>query len=121
MNLRIAALIFGIAFLGAGVVWHMPFLFSDGMLFGLFNIDSMHNKVHIASGLIALAATYSAYLSRLYFRVFGTFYTILGVLGFFFETQFLGMDINQADNLLHVVIGAIALFIGFNLKMPKKE
>lgn len=113
MKLRIAALIFGIAFLGAGLAWHLPLLFKNNLLFGLFLIDSTHNKVHLLSGLLALAATMSSRLARLYFKIAGGIYLLLAILGFILQDQFLAMQINFADSVLHAIIGFIALSLGF--------
>ncbi len=121
MRLRIAALIFAVLFLGAGIAWHLSFLFDNGLLFGLFQIDSMHNKVHLASGLVALIGTTSSRLSRIYFKVFGGIYLLLGILGFILQDQFLAMQINLADSVLHAGIGIVALLIGFKLKVPAGE
>src|SRR5690242_7601319 len=123
MNIRIAALIFGITFLGAALAWHLPTLFdSNGLLLGTFLIDSFHNKIHLGSGLIALAAAAtSGWWSRLYFRLFGFIYALLGVSGLFFADQFMSMQVNMADNVLHLVIGVIALIIGFRMKVPAGE
>jgi len=123
MKIRIAALIFGIFFLAAGLAWHLPLFFdSNGLLLGLFQVDSMHNKVHLVSGLIALAAAAtSGWWAKLYFKIFGGIYALLGILGFFFADAFLAMQINMADNLLHIGIGIVALLIGFRMRVPPGE
>lgn len=123
MNLRIAAFIFGIAFLAAGLAWHIPIFFdNNGLLLGLFQIDSMHNKVHLGSGLIALgAAATSGWWAKLYFKVFGGIYALLGILGMIFSEEFMTMQVNMADNILHLVIGLVALVIGFSMTVPPGE
>ncbi|HSW70483.1 MAG TPA: DUF4383 domain-containing protein [Gammaproteobacteria bacterium] len=123
MKLRIAALIFGIAFLGAGIAWYLPFFFdSRGLLLGLFQVDAMHNKIHLASGLVALAAaSLSSRISQLYFKIFGLVYGLLGIVGLVMPEQLVSMQFNTADHVLHLVIGFIALMLGFRLKVPAGE
>lgn len=120
-TVRIAALFYGIAFLAVGIAWYLPFLFDNGLLFGFFQVDSMHNKIHLASGLIALAATSSASLSKLYLKAFGSIYALLGILGFIFQDAFLSMQINTADNILHIVLGLIAVLLGFKIRLAPNE
>ncbi len=123
MNIRIAALIFGIAFLAAGLAWHLPIFFdNNGLLFGLFQIDPMHNKVHLGSGLIGLAAAAtSGWWAKLYFKIFGGIYALLGILGMIFSDPFMAMQINMADNILHLGLGVVALLIGFRMRIPPGE
>lgn len=123
MNIRIVALLFGIAFVAGGLAWYLPAFFdSNGLLLGLFLVDSFHNKVHLVSGLIGLAAAAtSGYWSKLYFKLFGAIYGLLGVVGLIFPEDFMSMQMNMADNLLHIGIGVLALLIGFRMKIPAGE
>ncbi len=123
MKIRITALIFGILFLALGFAWHLPLFFDDnGLLFGFFLIDGFHNKIHLGSGLIALAAAATnGRWSQLYFRIFGALYGLLGLVGMIFSEDFMTMQMNMADNLLHLVIGILALLIGFRMRVPAGE
>ena len=123
MNLRIAAFIFGITFLATGLAWHIPFFFdSNGLLLGMFQVDSVHNKVHLGTGLIALgAAATSGWWAKLYFKVFGGIYVLLGILGLIFSDQFTVMQVNTADSLLQLGVGVVALLIGFRMTVPPGE
>ena len=62
-------------------------------------------------GLVAPAG-----YARLYFKVFGVVYALVAVLGLAMGGSVLGMMMNMSDNLLHVVIAAAALWIGFGMK-----
>lgn len=123
MNIRIVALLFGIAFLGIGLAWYLPAFFdSNGLLLGLFLVDSFHNNIHLASGLLALAAAAtSGRWSRLYFKLFGAIYGLLGVVGFIFPDEMMSMQMNMADHVLHIAIGVVALLVGFRMKVPAGE
>lgn len=112
------AWIFGIVLLAVGVLGFVPGVTADGQLLGIFTVDPLHNVIHLLSGALAIAAVWSAgQYVRLYFQVFGVVYGLVAVLGFVQGDNVLGLImVNTADNLLHVVIAAVALYAGFWLK-----
>ena len=108
---------FGVVLTLVGIAGFVPGLTDRGILLGIFHVDSLHSIIHIVSGLAALAAAWGMYSSRLYFQVFGVVYAVVAVVGFVQGDTVLGIiGVNMADNLLHVVIAAIALYTGFMLK-----
>lgn len=119
--LRIFALLFGVAFIVGGIagygppfmVAYVPNLMKDGLLLGYFQVDSMHNMVHIASGIVFVLAAMNYTLSKLFFILFGIVYTAVGILGFWREGDLFIMHVNLADNNLHLAIGIICMFFGF--------
>ncbi len=114
--LKTAATIFGIFFIASGIAGFVPALAPDGMLFGLFMVDTVHNCVHLASGVAALmCALAGAGAARKYFQIFGIVYALVAVLGFVYgNSPLLGMMAhNKADIGLHFVIAAVSLFLGF--------
>ena len=112
-----SAVIFGIAFIAAGILGFVPGITTeDGYLLGLFHVDAVHNFVHILSGAVALVVGYkSEHASRLYFQIFGSLYVAIAVLGMFYGNQpILGfLTNNPGDVVLHLVIAAVALYLGF--------
>lgn len=119
--LRKASMVFGIVFVAIGVLGFVPAFTPDGNLLGIFHVDGIHNLIHLASGVAALAAASSAAYARLYFQVFGVVYAVVALGGFLPFLQFgedhpklLGLiHVNLADNLLHTAIAAAALYFGF--------
>lgn len=109
---------FGIVLLAVGVLGYVPGVTSGGMLFGFFQVDGLHNIIHLLSGALAIAAAWGAgTYARLYFKVFGVVYGLVTVLGFIQGDTVLGLFmVNTADNLLHLVIAAAALWVGFGMK-----
>lgn len=111
---------FGIVFLLVGILGFIPGITTaDGHLLGIFHVDMAHNVVHLLSGLIALwAAAASMNAARNYFRIFGIIYALVAILGFIQGGDtVLGLIAgNMADNFLHLVIAALALWIGFGMK-----
>ena len=119
------AWVFGIVFIVIGILGFIPSLVPGGLLLGIFSVDAMHNVVHLVSGVLAIwAAWSSASYSRLYFKVFGVVYAIVTIIGFIQGDTILGlMMVNTADNVLHLVIAAVALWAGFGMKesMPMQQ
>lgn len=111
------AWVFGVVLTLVGILGFVPGVTNDMMLLGIFHVDMLHNIIHIVTGLAALAAAWGMYSSRLYFQVFGVVYALVAVLGFVGGDNVLGiLMVNMADNLLHVLIAAVALYAGFMMK-----
>lgn len=108
--IRFIAVVFGIAFIFAGVAGFLPVFTVNNALFGIFAVDTMHNLVHIVSGVIAIMAATSFKWTKLYFLIFGIVYTLVAVIGFA-RGSLLMMELNTADNFLHLGIGLACLFL----------
>ncbi len=117
--LKKIALVFGVVFVAVGLLGFVPAAAPEGHLLGLFHINPLHNVVHIASGAVALwAGLTNERNAKLYFQIFGVVYALVAVLGFVYGDQpVLGLVANNAaDTWLHVVIAAVALYLGFGMK-----
>lgn len=116
MSLRTAAKIFGYVFVLIGILGFVPALTPDDKLLGIFEVNTVHNLIHLASGIVALAAGYSSYgSSKKYFQIFGIVYGLVTLLGIFYgNDDILGIIAhNTADIVLHAVITIAALTLGF--------
>ena|SRR5579872_2385870 len=113
---RKVSLLFGIVFLVCGIGAYVPMLSSNGMLFGLFAVDSMHNIVHIVVGVLALAVYMRESYAKLFFRVVGIVYLIFALVGFFHGGDVYLMQDNMADSILYLVFAIIGLYFGFLFK-----
>jgi hypothetical protein len=117
--LKKIALVFGVVFVAVGLLGFVPAAAPEGHLLGLFHINPLHNVVHIASGAVALwAGLTNERNAKLYFQIFGVVYALVAVLGFVSgDNPILGLVANNAaDTWLHVVIAAVALYLGFAMK-----
>lgn len=120
MNTQKAAKWFGIVFILVGVLGFIPGITSNGMLLGIFEVDALHNVIHLLSGIIALLCAGSMKGAKTYFKIFGVVYALVTVLGFLGSGSVLGLImVNGADNVLHLLIAIIALALGFG--GPKKS
>jgi hypothetical protein len=96
----------------------------DGMLFGAFHVNALHNVFHILTGLIALWVSFSsADGSKAFFQVFGIIYVLVAVLGFSYgDKPVLGLIANNlADSWFHLIVGLLSLYFGFIIKSSTKE
>ncbi|MEX2515166.1 MAG: DUF4383 domain-containing protein [Candidatus Paceibacterota bacterium] len=100
----------------------------DGYLFGIFALDTYDNALHAFSGLWALtAALISTKQSIWYFKIFGSFYLLDGLVGLVLGNAFLdfglflygiadyGLLFNFFANIPHILIGGVAVWVGFYL------
>lgn len=125
MTAKTGALIWAFAFLAVGALG-----FIDNPIIGesenaIFHADSVHNWVHIISGvlflLVALAAPGSA---KGFLILFGIVYLGLGVLGIIqFGTEGMGallgfLHVNGADNYLHIGLGILIALTGLTAGRP---
>ncbi len=95
------ALVIGIVFTLVGIA---GFFVSSSMTVGNlmgFDVDLVHNLVHLVTGLVGLAAAFTGW-SRRFNQIFGIIYIIVGIAGLipalYFDGRLLGlMHINAAD------------------------
>ena len=110
------AILFGVVFIAIGILGFVPAIAPDGMLLNIFHVNTAHNVVHLATGIVALLCAMGGVgASRTFFQIFGIIYANVAILGFV-----KGDDINiwiisnnVADTWLHVVIAVVSLFLGF--------
>jgi hypothetical protein len=121
---QLYSLVFGAALLLAGIA---GFLVDasfgplgsgvEGSNLILFEVNGIHNIVHLASGALGLALWRNPASARLFALGFGAVYLLVTVLGFAMGDNVLGIiPINAADNVLHVVIAGLGLAAGLASK-----
>lgn len=103
-------LLFGVVLTLVGIAG----FFAGDMLL-VFEVNTMHNVIHLLSGVVALiAAGAGTSYARLYLIVFGLVYGLVTVLGFAMNGEVLGLfHANAADNYLHLAIAVVCLGVGF--------
>lgn len=113
------AYIFGIIFVLVGLLG----LFVSNPLVGqgsLFDTNTAHDLVHLIIGLILLAvAMWAPMQSSMWLKIVGAVYLLVAILGLFTSSPLLGLvEINDADNWLHIVLGVVLLAAGVWAKDP---
>lgn len=90
------------------------FFMGDMVLF--FEVNTIHNIIHLATGLIALWAA-TAGKERMFLLVFGIVYLAVAIMGFTQGGDILGLfHANDADNYLHIAVGLICVILGSSRK-----
>jgi hypothetical protein len=112
------ALLFGIAFLGAGVLGFIPGITtnlgdiefagndSPSELLGIFQVSILHNIVHLLFGIAGIAFARTTETARTYLLGSGVIYVVLFIYGLLVSE---GSDanfvpINDADTVLHLIL-----------------
>ena len=116
-----AASVFCAVVVVVGILGFVPAFTPDGQLLGIFEVNGVHNIIHLVSGVAALALSRTHKNARLYFQVFGIVYGLVTLLGVFYgDNDLLGIVAhNVADIFLHLIITAAALYFGFGT--PRDE
>ena len=117
------ALVFGVVFLLVGI---LGLVSAGGMemgadpapakLLGLFEVNLLHNVVHLLFGVWGLVASRSFGGAKTYATVGGIIYVVLAICGYFIPTTFGFIPIGGHDIWLHAVIGLVLAGVGFTAK-----
>jgi hypothetical protein len=85
----------------------------DDPLLGIFDVNGWHNVVHLASGAVLLAFAKKRATAKTAALTFGIVYGLVTILGFIDGSDVLAIiPTNGADNVLHLVISALAIASG---------
>jgi preprotein translocase subunit Sss1 len=109
MGARTVAVVFGAIYLLIGIVGFVL----DNPLFGFFEVNWLHNIVHILVGASLLYGSMSYSTAIQATRGVGAVLVILGVLGFIAPDGFGLVPLGGNDIWLHLATGAILLATGF--------
>lgn len=109
------ALVIGVVLTAAGILgffYNATFGAGDDVerdaVLGILDVNGWHNIVHLASGLVGLAAARSWDAARTFALAFGSIYLLVTALGFIYgdgDAIFDLIPINTEDNILHLLIG----------------
>lgn len=120
MNLnRLFGFVFGAVYLVVGVAGFtvtggVGFAATQGKALLLFDLNPLHNLVHLAVGaLLLLGALVGPTAAKGVNILVGVVYLLVGLAGLFVVGNALNfLAINHADNGLHIVTGLLALVLG---------
>jgi hypothetical protein len=81
-------------------------------LLGLFEVNGIHNLIHIASGAFLLAVAPKRSTAKAGVLAFGVIYGVVTIIGLIDGEDVLGLiPVNGLDNVLHIILTAGALLI----------
>jgi hypothetical protein len=88
--------------------------FNDPVL-GIFEVDAVHNIIHLATGILAVIFARNSGQAMMFAKVFGIVYALVAIVGFVQGDTVLSIiSVNGADNVLHVVLAIVFLWLGFS-------
>ncbi len=123
MSARVISIILGIILIGVGVLGFVPgqeIVSSQG----LFKVDTEHNLVHLASGLLLILLPFIIGGKQTLLLV-GVIYAAIALLGFLHPLDpylIAGhIAVNEADRFLHVALAAILLLAGLVFSNPSRD
>ena len=124
--LQIAALAVGAVFLLVGILGFIPGITtnfgdmnfighdSEAKLLGIFQVNVVHNIVHLLFGVLGLAAARAWESARLFLLGGGIVYLVLWLYGIVidFGSAANFVSLNTADNWLHLFLGIGMIGVG---------
>jgi hypothetical protein len=115
---KVFALLFGLVLVVVGILGFVPQVVSDGgLLLGIFGINALHNVVHVLTGLLGLVLGYYAGGASLFNKVGGVLYLVIflvGTIALALGSE-LYLNLNWADNLLHLALALLVGAVGFSV------
>jgi hypothetical protein len=117
---RLVAAVFGGVYLLVGLLGFVVTGFSNfagtkGDTLIVFDVNPLHNIVHLAIGALLLASSRSVTAAKGANTTVGAVYLLVGILGLFLvgsEANILAL--NSADNVLHFASAVVLLGIGLS-------
>ena len=77
-----------------------------------FEVNTTHNIVHLATGLLGLWAAMAG-KERMYLLVIGLAYAVVAIAGFLQGGDIFGLfHANDADNYLHAAVAVVGIILG---------
>lgn len=123
---RLVASVFGAVYLLVGLVGFavtsgVPFFATEGANLIIFEVNPLHNIIHLAIGAALLyAGLKNVQTARTVNAGVGAVYLLVGILGLFLLNSPLNIiALNGADNVLH--LASAVLLLGVGLSAEKKS
>ena len=121
-------LLAGLSLLLAGVfgfIADSSFDTGDGIQGGSFlgfEVNAIHNLIHLGSGALLLAASPRRAPARAVAIGFGVVYGVVALIGLIDGSDVLGLiPINSADNVLHVALAALGIVSGLISRADRRR
>lgn len=114
MSARTVALALGILYVAVGVLGFVPGITSNGLLLGIFAVNTLHNIAHLVLGAVLIWAARSAMLTSAN-RALAVVFGVL-VVASFVAPIVEQLPLNPPDTILHLVSMAITGYYGFVAK-----
>jgi hypothetical protein len=118
---RLLATVFGVVYLLVGLAGFAVTGFGDfagthsGDKLIVFEINPLHNIIHLAIGALLLAASRAATTAKGANTLVGGVYLLVGIVGLFIlDSSANILSLNSADNVLHLASAIVLLGVGLS-------
>jgi len=107
-----------------GILGFIRVFVRDDHLFGLYQINALHNLVHIITGLPGIFFVFyrRGRFALVYLLSLGFLYAVLTLFGFVYNGDFFDLAyFNLDDNLLHAGIAVTTLLMTIHIMLAQPE
>lgn len=113
MTPKTITLVLGIVYIAVGILGFIPgIVTADGLLLGIFAVNTIHNIAHLAAGAILVWGGLSAANTVMANRIMAVVFLAL-VVASFIAPVVEQVPLNPADSALHLASAAITGYLGF--------
>jgi hypothetical protein len=104
-------LVLGIVYVAIGILGFVPGITSDGLLLGIFAVNTLHNIAHLVLGAVLIWASMSPAITMVN-KAMAAVFAVL-VVASFIAPIIEQLPLNPPDTILHVASAAITAYLGF--------
>jgi Domain of unknown function (DUF4383) len=101
----------GILYVAIGILGFVPGITSDGLLLGIFAVNTLHNIAHLALGAVLIWGSMSAAITTVN-KAMAVVFGVL-VIASFIAPILEQLPLNPPDTILHLASAAITAYLGF--------
>ncbi len=104
------------------VTGDVPFAGRDGSLLLGFEVNPLHNLVHLAIGVALLLGSRRVRSAKAVNTTVGAVYLLVGIVGLFIlDSEANVLALNAADNVLHLGSAVVLLGVGLGAERGARE
>ena len=102
----------GILYVAIGILGFIPGITSNGMLLGIFAVNTLHNIAHLVLGAILVWAAMSPGMLTTVNKAMAVVFAVL-VVASFVAPIVEQLPLNPPDTILHLVSALVTGYLGF--------
>lgn len=115
MSVQKITFAFGLFYVAIGVLGFVPGITSNGLLLGIFAVNTLHNITHLVIGALLVWGSRSATMVTTVNRAMAAVFAIL-VVGSFIAPIVEQVPLNPPDTALHLASMLLTGYLGFVAK-----
>jgi hypothetical protein len=101
----------GILYVAIGILGFIPGITSNGLLLGIFAVNTLHNIAHLLLGAVLIWASMSPAITTVN-KAMAVVFGVL-VIASFVAPIVEQLPLNPPDTILHLVSAAVTAYLGF--------